>query len=120
MQPALQLGPPGSGPPEGGSAAEALGSPQPAPSDSGGSQQRCSYAAVFDGHSAADAADMAAKRLHVLLTGELRALDRCRHDFTKCCAAPCSACDCHSDPAACVAAAHGTPMRCTLSSRTEL
>lgn len=50
----------------------------PAPSaDSRGSQQRCSYAAVFDGHSAADAADMAAKRLHVLLTGELSKSGRC-------------------------------------------
>jgi serine/threonine protein phosphatase PrpC len=62
--------------------------------DSGGSQQQCSYAAVFDGHSAADAADMAAKRLHVLLTGELRALDRCRHAPTSvhsCLACTCSA-----------------------------
>lgn len=41
------------------------------------SRPPCSYAAVFDGHSAADAADMAAKRLHVLLAGELGASDRC-------------------------------------------
>lgn len=79
LQPQLQLDPPANDSAEGSSSASPSGSLQPKPSaNSGGSRQRCSYAAVFDGHSAADAADMAAKRLHVLLAGELGASDRCR------------------------------------------
>ncbi len=41
-----------------------------------GQPLRCSYAGVFDGHSAADAADAARERLHVLLAGELGACQR--------------------------------------------
>ena len=37
---------------------------------------RCCYAGVFDGHSSADAAQLAARRLHVLLAGELGACHR--------------------------------------------
>ena len=36
-----------------------------------GRTERCSYAGVFDGHSAADAAQTAAQRLHVILAGSL-------------------------------------------------
>lgn len=41
-----------------------------------GKAERCSYAGVFDGHSAADAAQTAAQRLHVLLAGELGSCTR--------------------------------------------
>lgn len=51
---------------------------QPAARPAAGSDkaERCSYAGVFDGHSAADAAQTAAQRLHVLLAGELGSCTR--------------------------------------------
>lgn len=41
-----------------------------------GQALQCSYAGVFDGHSAADAAETAKERLHMLLAGELGACQR--------------------------------------------
>lgn len=79
LQPQLDLGPPVSvlATTDGSPALDGKQNSGPARPDLAAepstSRPRCSYAGVFDGHSAAHAADMAAKRLHVLLAGELGA-----------------------------------------------
>ncbi len=62
-------------PPRGGHTGAAPDEHAPPPPAAAG--VRFSYAGVFDGHTAADAAQTASSRLHVLLAGEIGACDRC-------------------------------------------